>query len=266
MTPKPTIIPAIAPSRVVRFQKSEQSTTGVNAQAMPDHAKSTKSKIMRTSSNATPSPVSPMTTVTPLPIIDSVRSDAVEPSAFWTTSRTTTDEARMSRESSVDMIAASTTTRKTPVKNAGNSSALIRGRIVSRSASARPGKSVRPAIPEKIAPTSKPITHSTAHRPPFTISRWSRAAMKRVRSCGDPRKARPMATEPAALAIPAAPKPKEPIGSSNAGSCARSVESISPHPPAAAIPTIGSVIRHPSIRTPCKKSEYATALKPPTVV
>ncbi len=75
-----------------------------------------------------------------------------------------------------------------------------------------------------------------------------------------------MATDPAALSTPATDTPYPPMGSRSTGSCARSASNITPHPPAWRIPTTGSVTRQPSIRTPWRKSEYATALKPPTVV
>jgi hypothetical protein len=54
------------------------------------------------------------------------------------------------------------------------------GRMVS--GSARPGKSTRPDIPAKTAPTSKQMMQMTAMKLPPTISFWLRAAMKRVRS------------------------------------------------------------------------------------
>ena len=53
-----------------------------------------------------------MRTVTALPSVESLRSLHWDPSAFCTTSRTTTEEARMSSESTVDMIAAVTAARK----------------------------------------------------------------------------------------------------------------------------------------------------------
>jgi hypothetical protein len=82
-------------------------------------------------------------------------------------SRTTADEARIRRESTVDMMAARTTTRKIPVKTGGNRDALISGSTVS--GSRRPGKRILPAIPERTAPTSKPMTQRTAMNPPSTI-------------------------------------------------------------------------------------------------
>ena len=124
-------MPQIAPARVVRRQNSEHSTTGVKADASPDQAKSTNQKIMRLSGRATASPPAPITTVRPRPISDSCLSEKSGLKTFWKTSRTTADDARIRSESTVDMIAASTTTRIRPATMAGNSSVDMTGRMVS---------------------------------------------------------------------------------------------------------------------------------------
>ena len=101
------------------------------------------------------------------------------------------------------------------------------GRIVSGSAS--PGKSTLPAIPLKTAPMSKTRMHPTAIFPPCRMSRWLRAAMKRVRSWGAPRKANPIAMKPATLMIPARLKPLAPMSTRRFGSSAR-IPSMSAEP------------------------------------
>jgi len=151
-------------------EKADEKTDGKadeNADAKPDQANKTNQKIIRESVNARANATPPRATVTHLPIFASRASLAVLPRVFCTTSRTTAEDARISSESAVDIIAARTTTRKTPVKNEGNKLAAISGKMVS--GSPRPGYNTRPAMPANTAPTSKPITHNTAHRPPSTI-------------------------------------------------------------------------------------------------
>ena len=63
----------MAPARVVRFQKSEHSTTGVKAAAIPDQAKRTNQKIIRVRDSARAMPTRPITTVTALPRSESRR-------------------------------------------------------------------------------------------------------------------------------------------------------------------------------------------------
>ena len=69
-----------------------------------------------------------------------------------------------------------------------------------------------------------------------------------------------------ALITPGRVRPKEPMGRNKAGSSAWRDPMTSVHPPAAGMATMGSVTKQANMRIPWRRSEYATALNPPTVV
>ena len=277
----PAIMPAAAPGRVSRFQQMPRIATGAKAQPSPDQENRTKKKTIRASGSATAIPTTPRTRVIPFPnrerrasspasrataprIPEAAGSGQRVPSNFWKKSRTTLEEARSSTESAVDMMAASTATRKRPVTTGGINSEASSGRIPS--ASAIRGWSARPAIPVRTAPTSKSTMTKAAITPPSESVRRSFDAMKRTRSCGAPRKASPTPRWLATSANPRPVAPSPPSGRSSPGSSAPSRSASAPSPPTSTMATTGSATSAAAMSVACIRSLQATAFRPPKAV